>query len=83
MRHTIALGVEEEDRKRTWLDDAESCLTRGSVEAARAIYAHSLAAYVVGPAPCALRSRPLCCLQSIYIYIIRYILYNIYMIYII
>ena len=34
----IGLGVEEEDRKRTWMADADELLKRGSVETARAIY---------------------------------------------
>lgn len=38
----VALGVEEEDRERTWLADAEECDRRGSVETARAIYKHTL-----------------------------------------
>jgi len=41
----VGRGVEEEDRKRTWLADAEECLRRGSVETARAIYAHAVAAF--------------------------------------
>ena len=34
----IGLGVEDEDRKRTWMADADELLKRGSVETARAIY---------------------------------------------
>ena len=34
----IGLGVEPEDRKRTWMADADELLKRGSVETARAIY---------------------------------------------
>jgi pre-mRNA-processing factor 6 len=29
VRAVIALGVEEEDRKRTWMGDADECLKRG------------------------------------------------------
>ncbi|KAJ0612530.1 putative tetratricopeptide-like helical domain superfamily, pre-mRNA-processing factor 6/Prp1/STA1 [Helianthus annuus] len=37
--NTIGIGVEEEeDRKATWLADAEECKKRGSIETARAIY---------------------------------------------
>jgi len=35
-------GVEEEDRKDTWLEDAESATTQGAYACARAIYAHAL-----------------------------------------
>ncbi|CAM9224613.1 unnamed protein product [Ectocarpus sp. 6 AP-2014] len=42
VRATVHIGVEEEDRKRTWMDDAENSLNRGGVETARAIYAHAL-----------------------------------------
>eukprot|EP00803_Ostreobium_quekettii_P004876 evm.model.scf_1630.6 EVM.evm.TU.scf_1630.6 scf_1630:19839-27733(+) len=41
----VALGVEEEDRQRTWLADAEECERRGSVETARAIYKHTLTVF--------------------------------------
>ena len=41
----IGVGVEAADRKRTWKGDAADCLRRGSVETARAIYAHALAAF--------------------------------------
>ena len=41
----VGLGVDDEDRKRTWVADAEECLKRGSVETARAIYAAALAAF--------------------------------------
>lgn len=36
----VGLGVDEEDRENTWMGDADECLKRGSVETARAIYAH-------------------------------------------
>ncbi|KAJ8601098.1 hypothetical protein CTAYLR_007845 [Chrysophaeum taylorii] len=45
VRHTIGLGVEDEDRRRTWLDDADNCVARGSIETGRAILAHALAAF--------------------------------------
>lgn len=35
-------GVDDEDRKRTWMADADECKSRGSIETARAIYAHAL-----------------------------------------
>ncbi|XP_054786548.1 protein STABILIZED1-like isoform X2 [Prosopis cineraria] len=46
IRNTIAIGVEEEDRKRTWVADAEECKKRGSIETARAIYAHALTVFL-------------------------------------
>ena len=45
VRHTIGLGVEVEDRKRTWLDDADACLARSSIATARAVYAHALSIF--------------------------------------
>lgn len=45
VRNTIGIGVEAEDRKRTWLDDAESALTRNAVETGRAIFAHALGVF--------------------------------------
>ncbi|KAJ0961004.1 hypothetical protein J5N97_001039 [Dioscorea zingiberensis] len=41
IKNTIGVGVEEEDRKRTWVADAEECKKRGSIETALAIYAHA------------------------------------------
>ncbi|KAI9128128.1 hypothetical protein K1719_001121 [Acacia pycnantha] len=46
IQNTIAIGVEEEDRKRTWVADAEECKKRGSIETARAIYAHALTVFL-------------------------------------
>lgn len=42
VKEVIGLGVEEEDRKRTWMGDAEECMKRGSIETARAMYAVAL-----------------------------------------
>ncbi|VDP10622.1 unnamed protein product [Soboliphyme baturini] len=42
VRAVIGVGVEEEDRKRMWLEDAESFCAQGAVECARAIYVHTL-----------------------------------------
>jgi pre-mRNA-processing factor 6 len=46
VKATIHLNVEDEDRRQTWLDDADACLTRPgdsiSVVTARAIYAHCM-----------------------------------------
>jgi pre-mRNA-processing factor 6 len=39
------LGVEEEDRRRTWMGDAEEAAKRGSIETARSVYAALIAAF--------------------------------------
>lgn len=38
VREVIGIGVEDEDRRRTWMADAEEMGRKGSVETARAIY---------------------------------------------
>ena len=47
--NTIQIGVDEEDRKATWMDDADACLTHTNApiakETARAIYAHALSVF--------------------------------------
>ncbi len=45
IKHTIGIGVDVEDRQRTWADDANNALKRGAVATSRAILAHSLAAF--------------------------------------
>ena len=45
VRHSIALGLEDEDRKDTWIDDARHCIERHSIQTARAIYATALTVY--------------------------------------
>jgi pre-mRNA-processing factor 6 len=45
VRNSLWRGVEADDRKRTWMDDASSCLVRSSVETARAVYAHALGVF--------------------------------------
>ena len=42
LRETLAIGVEEEDRKRIWIEDAESFVSRACPECARAVYAEAL-----------------------------------------
>jgi pre-mRNA-processing factor 6 len=45
---TLHMGVEEEDRRRTWMDDAEACISHApplGVETARAIYAYTLSVF--------------------------------------
>jgi pre-mRNA-processing factor 6 len=41
----VGHGVEEEDRKDTWLEDAEQCTQQGAHECARAVYAHALSIF--------------------------------------
>ncbi|CBI28774.3 unnamed protein product, partial [Vitis vinifera] len=38
--------IPDSDRKRTWVADAEECKKRGSIETARAIYAHALTVFL-------------------------------------
>ena len=45
VRNIINTSVEEEDRKDTWLEDADAATTQGAHECARAIYAHALATF--------------------------------------
>lgn len=45
VEEVIGLGVEEEDRQRTWVADAEEAERRGSVQTARAIYKHAIAVF--------------------------------------
>ncbi|KAI5723357.1 hypothetical protein M8J76_004905 [Diaphorina citri] len=45
IRAIIGYGVEQEDRKHTWMEDAESCANQGAYECARAIYAQALATF--------------------------------------
>ncbi|XP_007952836.1 pre-mRNA-processing factor 6 [Orycteropus afer afer] len=42
MRAVIGIGIEEEDRKHTWMEDADSCVAHSALECARAIYAYAL-----------------------------------------
>jgi len=45
IKSVLGVGVEEEDRKDTWLEDAESATSQGATECARAIYAHALSIF--------------------------------------
>eukprot|EP01128_Nolandella_sp_AFSM9_P000177 TRINITY_DN1035_c0_g1_i1.p1 TRINITY_DN1035_c0_g1~~TRINITY_DN1035_c0_g1_i1.p1 ORF type:complete len:911 (-),score=212.39 TRINITY_DN1035_c0_g1_i1:135-2867(-) len=45
INETIGLGVEDEDRKATWVEDAETLLQRGSTHTAKAIYAHTTSVF--------------------------------------
>ncbi|KAH8364181.1 hypothetical protein KR084_003469 [Drosophila pseudotakahashii] len=42
VRAVIGISVEEEDRKQTWIDDADFCAKENAFECARAVYAHAL-----------------------------------------
>ncbi len=40
----VEMGVDEEERKATWLEDAESFTANAAIECARAVYEHLFAA---------------------------------------
>jgi pre-mRNA-processing factor 6 len=42
VKATLAMGLEEDDRKRIWLDDAQGSMAKGCYDTARAIYAYAL-----------------------------------------
>lgn len=41
----IEYSVEEEDRKHTWMSDAETCISQRAFECARAVFEHALSAF--------------------------------------
>ena len=43
IKAVIGVGVDEEDRRDTWMEDAESCINQKAFECARAIFSHALA----------------------------------------
>eukprot|EP00934_Nitzschia_sp_Nitz4_P007841 Nitzschia sp. Nitz4//scaffold257_size48314//42683//45577//NITZ4_007096-RA/size48314-processed-gene-0.38-mRNA-1//1//CDS//3329544469//7831//frame0 len=45
VRECIGMDVDDEDRQRTWADDAKGALARGSVVTARAILEHALSIF--------------------------------------
>lgn len=45
VKYTIGMDVDDEDRQRTWSEDAKGALLRGSIATARAILAHALDAF--------------------------------------
>ena len=45
IRAVIGVGIDDEDRKATFLGDAESCSSNGAYECARTIYTHLLKLY--------------------------------------
>ncbi|KAJ3105219.1 hypothetical protein HDU97_008373 [Phlyctochytrium planicorne] len=42
IKSTIGIDVEEDDRKATWMQDAESCIVNNAIATARAVYAYAL-----------------------------------------
>ncbi|KAL2304841.1 hypothetical protein Nmel_006796 [Mimus melanotis] len=42
VRAVMGTGIEEEDWKHTWMEDADSCVAHNALECARAIYAYAL-----------------------------------------
>ncbi|QQP54989.1 PremRNAprocessing factor 6like [Caligus rogercresseyi] len=45
IKAVIGIGVEEEDQKHTWMEDAEACMDAGAYESARAIFSHALSIF--------------------------------------
>ena len=45
IKATLGMGIDEEDRKRVWLEDAENAKAKGCYDTARAIYAYALRAF--------------------------------------
>ncbi len=45
IKAVIGHGVEDEDRKHTWLEDAEQFTQQGALECARAVYATALGVF--------------------------------------
>lgn len=45
VKNVVAIGIEPEDRRRTWVDDAEKALQQGAVETAKAIFAYTLGVF--------------------------------------
>jgi pre-mRNA-processing factor 6 len=45
VQYSIGMDVEDEDRQRTWSEDAKGTLSRGSVATARAILSHALSVF--------------------------------------
>lgn len=43
--NVVGIGVDEEDRKHTWMEDAEACAVNGAIECARAIYTHAISVF--------------------------------------
>ncbi|KAI1238545.1 hypothetical protein IHE44_0013279 [Lamprotornis superbus] len=42
VRAVMGIGIEEEDWKHTWMEDADSCVAHNALKCARAIYAYAL-----------------------------------------
>lgn len=54
VRETLAMGIEDEDRKRIWLEDAESFAARGCAECARQVFAEALRSALLARSPLAM-----------------------------
>ena len=44
-RSTLGAGIEDEDRKHTWMEDAEWFVGQGAIECARAVYCVAVKAF--------------------------------------
>ena len=49
VKNILDVGVEPEDRRRSWVDDAEKALQQGAVETAKAIFAFTLGVFPSRP----------------------------------
>ncbi|KAM3965652.1 pre-mRNA processing factor 6 [Aphomia sociella] len=45
IRAVIGHGIEPEDQKHTWMEDAEACANEGAYECARAVYGYALSVF--------------------------------------
>ena len=45
VRSTADLGVDEDDREKVWLEDAENCVHHKALETARALYRHAVSVF--------------------------------------
>lgn len=45
IKAVIGVGVDEEDRKDTWMEDANTCIAQKAYECARAVFAHALSVF--------------------------------------
>ena len=45
IQHSIGMNIEPQDRKKIWMDDAESAIQHNRIETARAIYAYALTVF--------------------------------------
>ncbi|KAI8439587.1 hypothetical protein MSG28_013314 [Choristoneura fumiferana] len=45
IRSVIGQGIEQEDQKHTWMEDADACANEGAYECARAVYGYALSVF--------------------------------------